>query len=148
MGLCRCPQPPATNTLFDVTTTLGDVLTVTGTVDIFGAPAQHSVHVATLDKIGTGGVIVPIDVTDPTPFAKNGAGYVSDESMLVAIHPAAPFAISALDSRGNFTGAGAQFSGIYRFYYAAPSGTFSSIIGVAQIAFGGVAPRVQADFVP
>jgi Pentapeptide repeats (8 copies) len=148
MGPCRCAQPPSTGTLFDVTSTLGDVLTVTGTVDIFGIPAQHSVRVSTLDKIGTGGVITPLDITDPIPFAKNGTGYVTDESMLVAIHPAAPFTISALDNRGNFTGGGAQFSGIYRFYYPAPAGTFSSITGVAQISFGGVAPRVQADFVP
>src|SRR5204863_6957555 len=112
MGLCRCNQPPATGTLFDVTTTLGDLLTVTGTVDIFGAPAQHSVRVSTLSKIGAGGTITPIDVTDATPFAKSGAGYVSDESMLVTIHPAGPFTISVLDNRGNFTGAGAQFSGI------------------------------------
>jgi hypothetical protein len=153
MGLCRCPQPPATNTLFDVTSTLGDVITVTGTVDLFtpvGLPTQHSVRVFTLDKIGTGGVITPLDITDPTPFAKNGSGYVSDENMLVNIHPAAPFVISTPDSRGNFTGAGAQFSGIYRFYYTVPAGgsTFSAIAGVAQISFGGVAPRVAADLVP
>ena len=45
-------------------------------------------------------------------------GYVGYEGMLVTIKPAAKFAVTALDTYGGFTGAGAHFDGSYRYVYS------------------------------
>jgi hypothetical protein len=154
-GSCRCKQPPTTNTVLDAITALGDILSVHGEVDLFqpmGSALQHNLKALTVTKTGSGGSITPITITDGTAFADNGAGYVADENMLVKIQPASPFTISAVDSFGNFTGAGAEFTGYYRFFHPGvptDSSTWTSITGVAQLSFGGaITPRLATDFVP
>jgi hypothetical protein len=155
MGSCRCKQPPATNTLLDTITALGDLIDVQGEVDIFqplNSPVQHSLRLVAITKTGSGGNITPTVFTDGTSFADDGLGYTSHESMLVKIQPASAFTISTVDNFGNFSGSGAEFAGLYRFFYPGTppdSSTWSSITGVAQPAFGGgIAPRIPGDFVP
>jgi len=154
-GSCRCRQPPSTNTVLDTITALGDVITVVGEVDIFtpvGSPVQHTLLATRVDKVGSGGTVTPLVFSNGSSFAKNGSGYSDDENMLVTIQPASAFTLSTVDNFGNFTGAGAQFTGYYRFYYPGipdDNSMWTSITGIAQPSFGGaIAPRQSGDFVP
>ncbi len=170
-GGCFCPFPPKSGTLIDAITPpnadLGAVVTVTGVVSDFAptipdaglGPVQHEIDVtnqskASITVTGMNGQVTPYVVTDGTPFAVNGTGYVDYESMLVTVKPASPSQIGTLDQFKNFTYAGAAFSGDYNYVYnnmktfPPANGTFSSITGIAEPAFGGgIAPRTMADFV-
>jgi hypothetical protein len=161
---CSCPYPPNSGTEIDKVLALGDVFTVAGrtssyrpAVDGGTLPPQHEIMLTSLTKTGTGSV-TPLTVTDGTPFALNGAGYQGYEGMLIRYQPASAASVGTVDSYGAFTYAGAHFVGTYRFVYSSglDGGTFpasssfwQSITGIANPAYGGgLAPRVQADFVP
>jgi hypothetical protein len=163
-GSCPCQYPPSSGTELDKVTTLGDVFTVAGTtsayrpaVDGGTLPAQHEIMVTTLTKTGTGSV-TPVTVTDGTPFALNGTGYQDYEGMLIKYQPAAAASVGTVDSYGAFTYSGAHFVGTYRYVYSAgfdggvfpgSNSSWSSITGIANPAYGGgLAPRLQSDFVP
>jgi hypothetical protein len=160
---CTCPLPSATGTALDVLTTLGDEFTVSGVVGVFTPPTgdartpppQHEIDIPGRTKTGSGKVVAPTVVANGALFGFNGTGYATYENMLVQLQPASPFTISAPNQFGDFSGAGANFAGIYRFVYGnggtfpAAASTWTSIAGIAQPAFGGgLAPRLMADFTP
>ncbi|MSP63006.1 MAG: hypothetical protein EXR72_22255 [Myxococcales bacterium] len=163
-GSCRCDFPPMSDTPLDAVDTLGDEFTITGSVSLYAPTTdaglgaiQHEIFVDSMTKTGSGKKITPL-TPDPKLFAKDGAGFVNYEGMLVTIKPAQKATVSAPNMYGEFTFGGAQFRGSYRFVYGhvgdggtfpSPGASFSTITGIADPAFnGGVAPRVTEDFVP
>jgi hypothetical protein len=154
-GGCTCPAVGMTGQPLDELTTIGDVFTLTGVYQPFGT-AHELASIAQATKTGSGRTVNPIAIQDPTPFAPTGTGYVGYESMLVEIQPTSPFAIGAIDGKGNFSGAGVAFSGFYSPVYGA-GGTFPAVgstwHAIAGIAYNdngtnSVIPRVMSDFVP
>src|SRR5262249_10500600 len=89
---CECPPVGAMVTTLDAMTTIGDVFDLVGESELFvldgGALLEHGIFVDRATKTASGAPPAPIVITDPTPFALNGAGFQAQEGMLVTIRPA------------------------------------------------------------
>jgi len=156
---CACPSILSSGSLLDPVATIGDVYDVEGSVSIFsqgadGGPVTHSVYLTAMDKTGTNALITPLAVSAAADYGKGGAGFVTNESMLVRLSTGAPFPVAKPDLVGSFAAAGgAWISGDYRAAWWQDGGfptaltELQSITGVASpIAGGGITPRTPDDF--
>ena len=158
---CVCAPLPTSGSLLDAVTTIGDVYDVEGDVSVVGeapdggAPVRHAIDLTGITKVGAGAFVTPIVVSASTDYGKDGAGYATNESMLVTLATGQAFPVGKPDSRGSFAAAGgAWIAGDYRAAWWQDGGfptavtKLQSITGVASpIAGGGITPRTPDDFV-